>query len=709
MNKKLYEQMDWPRIEAIVYSEECMPYDILGPHVIKQGILIHTFIPNAKKVALKDLKDRKKYSMELVDETGFYSVLLPRKRKIPDYVFVIETFNGEIVEQRDPYSFQLPFTEEDFDAFGEGIDYSVYQKLGAHLFEIEGIKGTVFTVWAPNALRVSVIGAFNQWDGRIHQMQKIGDTGIFELFIPEVRENLSYKFEIKKTGNYIINKIDPYGFKLQHSCNDIASVIVASDHFVWTDEKWLSTRRKNNRYEQPISILEINFESWNPSNQTSFMNYRDFAIEIVAYAKEMGYTHILCNSIMESDNENNIISYYAPKSKFGTSGELKEFVNILHQNEIAVLIDWLPAYFSGEYYGLGEFDGSCLYEHYDVRKRRHGKNGNSMFHYARNQVQNFLLANAMFWIEEFHVDGLRVCSLASMLYLDYYKSAGQWIPNIYGGNEDIEAVTFIKLLNKSIKKRLDGIIMLAQDDSLWPGVTESFENNGLGFDFKQNIGWTNDFLEYMRCDPFYRSNLYEKLTLSMIYAYCEKFLLCLPGTQSLLDSMPGDSERKLANVKLAIGYMMMHPGRKMFIKDEDTLQIKKYLNEIMKLYHNEPALSQLEDFTDGFEWINHLSPKTNVITFLRKSKDEKENLIIICNFSSSVYSKYRIGIPTVGNYKEIFNSDAEIFGGIGILNKGIIKSAPVECDGRENSICIKLPPIAMIILKQTNEIRNLER
>ncbi|RDU23289.1 1,4-alpha-glucan branching enzyme [Anaerosacchariphilus polymeriproducens] len=702
MNKKLYEQMDWPRIEAIVYSEECMPYDVLGPHVIKQGIIIQTFIPYATKVALKDLKDKKKYSMELVDDAGFYSVLLPRKRKIPDYVFVIETDNGEIIEQRDPYSFQLPFSEEDFEEFGAGTDYNVYQKLGAHLLEIEGIKGTVFTVWAPNAIRVSVIGEFNQWDGRIHQMHRIGNTGVFELFLPDVNEKSCYKFEIKKTGNYIINKIDPYGFKLKNICYDIVSVIVSSDNFVWEDDKWICSRIKNSVYEKPMSILEIQLEDWISSNRSDVINYKNLALEIADYAKEMGYTHILCSTIMETDQGNNVISYYAPKSKLGTSNNLKEFVNILHQNEIGVILDWIPSYFSDEYYGLGEFDGSCLYEDNDLRKRKHGENGKPMFHYARSQVQNFLMANALYWIEEFHIDGLRLCSLASMLYLDYYKRAGQWVPNIYGGNEDLEAVAFIKLLNKTIKKRTDGVVMLAEDDSLWPGVTESLENDGLGFDFKQNMGWTNDFLEYMFCDPFYRSNMYEKLTLSMLYAYCEKYLLCLPGNKSLLDSMPGDSERKLANFKVSIGYMMMHPGRKMLKKGEETLQIKKYLKEIMKLYHSEPALSQLEDLTDGFEWINNISSKTNIIVFLRKSKDEKDNLIVICNFSSSVYSKYKIGIPIEGNYKEIFNSDAETFDGIDIVNRGIIKSAPEECDGRENSICIKLPPIAMLILKRTN-------
>lgn len=704
MNKKLYEQMDWPRIEAVVYSEESMPYDILGPHIIKQGVLIQTFIPNAARIVIKDLENKKEYPMELADEEGFYGVLLPKKKKIPNYVMVIEKDDGKIFEQKDPYCFKLPFSEEDFQEYEVGIDEYIYQKLGAHLIDINGVKGTVFSVWAPNAVRVSVIGDFNQWDGRVHQMQRLGNTGVFELFIPDVKVDSYYKFEVKKQGNNISIKTDPYGFKTENDI-EVSSVVTSLDPFKWTDEKWIQSRKNRDRFESPLSIFEVRLESWvSLYDETEISNYKSLGKTISAYAKEMGYTHVLCQPIMEIDEnsyeKDNIIAYYAPSSKYGSPSDFMDFVNEMHVNEIGLILDWVPSFFSREYFGLGEFDGTCLYEHQDLRQRFHGENGNPVFRYGCSQVQNFLLANALFWFDKFHIDGLRVRSLASMLYLDYYKRDGQWLPNIYGGNENLETVEFLKLLNSTIKKRNNGIIMIAEDASLWPGVTESVENQGLGFDFKQNIGWSKDFFEYMACDPFYRSDLYGQLTLSMVYAYCEKYLLSLPGNISLQNLMPGDSERQLANLRLALGFMIVHPGRKMLTLGEESSIIHHYVKTILDFYHQEPALFQFEDTTDGFEWINNISANESMLVFLRKAKEEKDNLLVVCNFSSDAYSKYKLGVPSNGNYKEIFNSDAEIFGGIDIVNRDILESVQEECDGRENSICIKVPPLSIIILKK---------
>lgn len=704
MNKKVYELMDWPRIEAIVYSEEPMPYDILGPHVIKQGVLIQAFIPKAARVVVKDLQGNKEYPMELADEEGFYSVLLPRKRKIPNYVFVIEGEDGVLYEQKDSYCFKLPFSEEDFDEFGAGIDYKIYQKLGAHLTEIDGTKGTVFSVWAPNAIRVSVIGDFNHWDGRIHQMQQLGNSGVFELFIPGVEERNYYKFEIKKQGSMISIKTDPYGVKTEKEAT-IASVVASLETYSWNDQKWLETRKMQDLSEAPMSILEIHFDSWfGLKDEYEKFNYKIIGEEIAEYAKEMGYSHILCHPIMESaDNSidgDEIINYYAPSGKYGTPEEFKAFVEILHSHGIGLILDWVPAYFSVEHYGLGEFDGTCLYEHQDIRRKIHGENGNFLFQYAPPQVRNFLLANALFWIEHYHIDGLRVRSVASMLYLDYSKSEGQWVPNIYGGNENLDAVEFIKLLNETIKKRNDGIFMIAEDSSLWPGVTVSIESQGLGFDFKQNIGWSRDFLDYMSCEPFYRSEIYGQLTLSMVYAYCEKFLLCLPGNLSFMERLPGDEERKLANLKLALGFMMIHPGRKILTKGKESQELKTYVKDLLSLYQKEPALYQFDDSTDGFEWINNIAARESMVVFLRKTKEEKDALLVVCNFSASVYAKYKIGVPTEGYYQEIFNSDEEKYGGVGIANPGKIKTITEEWDGRERSVSIKVPPLGILIFKQ---------
>ncbi|SCP95170.1 1,4-alpha-glucan branching protein GlgB [Anaerobium acetethylicum] len=730
MDDKLYELMNWAEIEAVVYSEEENPHSILGPHITENGVLIQAYMPTAVSISVNLIKTSKSYAMELVDEGGFFAVLIPRKT-IPEYTLTIEYDNGEIREIKDPYAFQPLITEKDTKRFNAGIHYSIYEHLGAHKAVINGTEGIYFAVWAPSAMRVSVVGNFNLWDGRVHQMRRLWDSGVFEIFIPDLNVGEVYKFELKLKSGLVILKADPYANAAELRPNT-ASVVTDIDGYNWNDSSWIEKRKKTDSGSAPMAIYEVHLGSWKrPEDGREFYNYRELAPMLAEYVKEMGYTHVELMPIMEYPYDASwgyqVTGYFAPTSRYGTPEDFMYFMDYMHQQEIGIILDWVPAHFPRDTFALSNFDGTCLYEHRDPRQGAHPHWGTLIYNYGRPEVSNFLIANALFWVEKYHADGIRMDAVASMLYLDYGKNDGEWVANIYGGNENLEAVEFLKHLNSIFKKRKDGALLIAEESTAWPMVTADVEEDGLGFDYKWNMGWMNDFIGYMQYDPFFRSYHYGELIFSMIYAYSEKFILVLShdevvhGKGSMIGKMPGDREEKFSNLRLAYGYMMAHPGKKLLFMGQDIAQfsewseeksvewdllkytdhinMKEYVKALNKLYKTEPALYSMDYDAEGFEWINNISANENIVVFARKTENQEDTLLIVCNFTPLSYSDYLVGVPYRGKYKEIFNSDSADFGGTGFVNPRLKQSKKKECDDRDHSITIKVPPLGISVFK----------
>lgn len=733
MNEKLYDMMDWAAIEAVVYSEEDNPHSLLGPHSTEEGILIQTFIPTAVSVSVVLDKTKDKYPMELEDEAGFFAALLPGK-SIPEYTYEVTFDNGLTEEFKDPYCFKPQISEKDTKKFNSGICYDIYEKLGAHPVEIDGVKGVSFAVWAPNAMRVSVVGDFNLWDGRRHQMRRLWDSGIFELFIPGIEKGQLYKYEIKAKGGLTFLKADPYANAAELRPGT-ASVVTDISDFKWSDSSWMSARKKRNTKKEPMNIYEMHLGSWKRPEQEDriFLNYRELAPMIAEYVKDMGYTHIELMPVMEHPFDGSwgyqVTGYYAPTSRYGSPEDFMYFMNYMHEQGIGVILDWVPAHFPRDTFGLSNFDGTCLYEHQDPRKGSHPHWGTLIYNYARPEVKNFLLANALFWTEKYHADGIRMDAVASMLYLDYGKNDGEWVANIYGGNENLDAVEFFHHLNSIFKKKYPDALMIAEESTAWPKVTTSVEEDGLGFDYKWNMGWMNDFINYMCLDPLFRGGHHGELIFSMIYAYSEDFILTLShdevvhGKASMIGKMPGEREQQFANLRAAYGYMMAHPGKKLLFMGQDFAQysewseekelewdmleyedhkkMQNYVKALNAFYKEHPALYQLDYDPKGFEWINSISADENMLVFTRNTRKREETLLIVCNFSPLVYENRKIGVPYPGKYKEIFNSDKKEFGGSGEVNPRLKQSKKEECDDRPNSITIKVPPMGIAVFSYT--------
>jgi 1,4-alpha-glucan branching enzyme len=737
MSTKLYDLMNWAEIDGIIYSEEDNPHAILGPHITEHGILIQAFISNAKAVTVKIKNSDNKYPMERQYEEGFYAVLLPRKT-IPNYVYIVEDKEGTVREINDPYIFESQISEKETDLFLAGTNYKIYEKLGAHEMTLKGIEGVYFAVWAPAALRVSVVGDFNHWDGRCHQMRRLSDSGIFELFIPELKKGELYKYEIKFSGGLVGLKADPYANAAQLR-PDTASIVTDLGGFEWTDAEWISNRKKQDLDKLPVSIYELHLGSWRkPDDGRGFYNYKELAPMIAEYVMEMGYTHIELMPVMEHPFDASwgyqVTGYYAPTSRYGTPEDFMYFMNYMHGQGIGVILDWVPAHFPRDTFGLSNFDGTCLYEHLDPRQGSHPHWGTLIYNYGRPEVRNFLIANALFWVEKYHADGIRMDAVASMLYLDYGKNHGEWVANMYGGNENLEAVEFLRQLSDVFKQKANNAMLIAEESTAWPLVTGKTEDDGLGFDYKWNMGWMNDFIGYMKYDPYFRTHHYGELIFSMIYAYSEKFMLVFShdevvhGKGSMINKMPGDKEKQFANLRVAYGFMLAHPGKKLLFMGQDIGQyeewseeksvdwdvlngtehvgLKEYVKAINHIYKNEPALYELDYKPEGFEWINNISARENIIVFTRNTKDKKDTLLVICNFAPVLQENYKIGVPYEGKYKEIFSSDQKEYGGLDNLNKRVKQSKKDECDGKENSIRITVPPLGITILKHSENKNN---
>ncbi len=730
MKDKLYRLMNWPEIEAIVYSEEDHPHDVLGARQVGNSILFQTFQPGAKKVSLRLQGADKRYSMELADEEGFFAALVPGKWPV-SYVYEVTYPDKRVETVTDPYQFEPVITKEDTRLFNAGIHYEAYRMLGAHPMEINGIAGVHFALWAPNAVRVSVVGDFNAWDGRRHQMRRLWDSGIFELFLPGVKEGDLYKFELKVKGGLTYLKADPYAFG-QQLRPETASVVRDLGSFAWEDQAWIQDRAGKDFSSEPMSVYELYLGSfWKPEDGRYYANYRELAPRIIEYVKRMGYTHIELMPVMEHPLDGSwgyqVIGYYAPTSRYGSAEDFMYFMNEMHKAGIGVILDWVPAHFPRDSYGLSAFDGTCLYEHLDPRKGSHPHWGTLIYNYGRPEVCNYLIANALYWVEQFHADGIRMDAVASMLYLDYGKNDGEWVANIYGGNENLEAVEFLKHLNSILHKRNAGVLTIAEESTAWPKITGSLKDGGLGFDMKWNMGWMNDFLGYIRNDPYFRSYQHGGLTFSMIYAYSEEFMLVLShdevvhGKASMVAKMPGDRQQKFANLRASYAYMMCHPGKKLLFMGQDVAEFEEWnenrqvqwellqydehrqLNHLMArlnaFYRSHPALTQWDSKAAGFEWINCISAERCTLSFLRRS--EEETLLVAVNFAGTAYKSYQIGVPFAGRYKEIFCTDAREFGGAGATNARGKESCEEPYDGRENSIRINLAPLSVSIFSCT--------
>lgn len=735
---KLYDLMDWASVEAVVYSEEDHPKRILGSHVTKDGVIIQCFFPGAEKVSVKTLKDDCLYEMQMEDEAGYFALLLEGE-SIPKYIYVLE--DGQSTKEvYDPYVFPGIITEKEEKQFQAGICYSIYEKLGAHPMCLQGVWGTCFAVWAPNALRVSVTGDFNGWDGRIHQMERLEHSGIFELFIPGVAPGDLYKYEIKAKGGLTYLKADPYANAAENRPGTAS--VVTGLKYQWADREWMTGRRKIQSENQPIFIYEVHLGSWRvPEDRENkyFYNYRELAPMLAGYIKEMGYTHVELMPVMEHPLDESwgyqVTGYYAPTARYGTPEDFMYFMDYMHQQGIGVILDWVPAHFPRDTFGMSAFDGTCLYEHLDPKQGSHPHWGTLIYNYGRPEVRNFLISNALFWAEKYHADGIRMDAVASMLYLDYGKNDGEWVANIYGGNENLEAVEFLKQLNSIFRKKYPDALLIAEESTAWPKVTGEVAEEGLGFDYKWNMGWMHDFTDYMSYDPVYRGAHHDELTFSMVYAYSERFCLSLShdevvhGKASLLEKMPGDENQKFANLRTALGYMAVHPGKKLLFMGQDIGQhrewsesrgldwqlleeeknrlMQNYVQSLLHVYREQKALYELDFDANGFEWINSLEWEKNLLIFLRKGKKREDTLLVVCNFSGQEYEKYQIGVPYPGKYKEIFNSDNQLFGGTGFVNPRVKFSKPQECDERKNSITINIAPLCIALFHYTKAVKKL--
>lgn len=728
MTKKLYKMMNWPVIEEIIYSESQDPHATLGPHVQGNGTLIQAFFPGAQKVTLQLTKDMAEKEMELADDDGFFAVWLPVKN-VGAYRYIVSYENGSVETMQDAYRHECLITAEDEEKFAMGVHYTVYEKLGAHPLNLDGEDGVYFAVWAPNALRVSTVGDFNHWDGRVHQMRKL-PSGIFEIFIPGVKAGDNYKYEIKLKTGLTYLKADPYGNAAQLR-PETASVVADLRNFKWEDKEFIKKRKTFQKENAPISVYELYLGSFlAPKDDEEYANYREIADKLIPYVKEMGYTHVELMPVMEHPLDASwgyqVIGYYAPTARYGTPEDFMYFVNELHKAGIGVILDWVPAHFPRDIYGLSSFDGTCLYENPDEQRRSHPHWGTLVFDYGRPEVSNYLIANALFWVEKFHADGIRMDAVASMLYLDYGRNPGEWTANIYGGNENLEAVELIKHLNSMMGKRNPGVLRIAEESTAWPMVTGSLEDGGLGFDLKWNMGWMNDYLDYIKYDPYFRSHHHSELTFSMIYAYSEKFMLvfshdeAVHGKSSMLGKMPGEREQKFANLRLTYAYMFTHPGRKLLFMGQDIgefsewnemrqteWELLKYpdhkgmaalVKKLNELYTTKPALYEWDDKPEGFAWINSINSAENLLTFMRRTRKKESLLVVAANFSG-VEKQVKIGVPYEGSYKEILNTDAEEFGGSGMVNKRAKRAVKKEWDDRPYSVSITLAPLSVSILE----------
>ena len=728
--RKAVFAINWMEVDALVQGIHNNPHHILGMHECIDDLYINAYLPGAKVVNAIEVSTRKKYTLVSERVPGFFSVVIKDKKPF-EYKLNVRFDNGDEVTYFDPYVFEPVIDPIDISLFNEGKHYSIYEKMGAHPMTVDGVEGVLFAVWAPNADRVSVVGNFNNWDGRRHPMRKLDYSGIYELFIPGKLVGEIYKYEIKAKSGQVFMKSDPYAFSSEVRPANASRIVDIS--YKWKDAAWMEKRENKNTDEQPMAIYEMHLGSWKrPTDGREFYNYRDIASLLADYLLMMNYNYVELMPIMEHPYDPSwgyqVTGYYAPTSRYGSPADFMYFVDYLHSKGIGVILDWVPAHFPKDEHGLGRFDGTALYEHENPRRGEHPHWGTYIYNYGRNEVRNFLVANALYWAEKYHIDGIRIDAVASMLYLDYGRGDGEWLPNIYGGNENLEAIDFIKELNSKMHELHNGVIMIAEESTAWPMMTHPVEAGGLGFDYKWNMGWMNDFLNYMKLDPLYRKYHHNDLTFSMVYAYSEKFILVLSHDEvvhekgSMIAKMPGGYEDKFSNLRVAYGYMMTHPGKKLLFMGQEIAQFTEfnenaevdwslfefdahvfmqgYVKELNELYKTEPALYELDSSPEGFTWINCNSANTSLLSYVRKGKKESDTLLIICNFTPMEHKAYKLATPSGGRWQEIFSSDNNRYGGEGRNNKTVKQAKKAECDGQEHYISVTVPPLSISVFKK---------
>jgi 1,4-alpha-glucan branching enzyme len=752
------------QVQRIIANQHHDPFEVLGPHAVElNGIsswVIRAYLPTAEAVTVICPDQRSEHPMEASHDPHFFECAL-KGEVLPTYQFRV-TEDGHERVMYDPYAFKSPLlTEYDRYLFAEGNHQRIYEKLGAHPTTAEGVNGVYFAVWAPNARNASIIGDFNFWDGRQHQMRK-GPTGIWELFIPELAVGTSYKYEIKNDAGHIYEKTDPYGF-YQEVRPKTASIVADLNNYTWGDADWLENRRQADPLAQPISIYELHLGSWmhgasaeppllengEPGLSVSvaelkpharFLTYRELADRLIPYVKDLGFTHIELMPVAEHPFDGSwgyqVTGYYACTSRYGTPQDFMYFVDQCHYNGIGVIVDWVPGHFPKDGHGLAFFDGTHLYEHADPRKGEHKEWGTLIFNYGRPEVKNFLAANALFWFDKYHIDGIRVDAVASMLYLNYNRNDGEWVANDYGGAENIEAADFLRHLNNAIFNYFPGVLSIAEESTSWPMVSWPTYVGGLGFNLKWNMGWMHDMLDYFSMDPWFRQFHQNNVTFSIMYAFSENFMLALShdevvhGKSSMLNKMPGDDWQKFANIRCLYGFMYTHPGKKTLfmgmefgqrsewnvwgdlewnlLENENHQQLKQFLAELNHLYRRESALYTQDFGYDGFEWVDCSDTRHSVISFVRKAKNSDEFILTVCNFTPQPHSHYRVGVPEAGFYIELLNSDARQYGGSNMGNLGGKWTDEWSFHNRPYSLDLCLPPMSTLIFKLDRHKKTLQ-
>jgi 1,4-alpha-glucan branching enzyme len=718
---------DQGTIDALLGAYHGDPFGVLGMHQSGEQLVVRVFRPDARSVTVQEVGGKgRSFPALQVHPEGLFEADLEGVEERFQYVLHFTGAEGNEWSESDPYSFGTILGPLDLHLFAEGQHC-------AHLLEIGGVRGTAFHVWAPNAQRVSVVGDFNGWDGRRNPMRKLLGCGVWEIFIPGVSEGAHYKFELKQSHGGIGLKSDPFAFYGQHG-RATASMVFDLGRYQWTDEAWMEARKSKQWHQEPVSIYEVHLGSWRRKTDEQgerYLSYRELADELLDYVVYLGYTHIELLPVAEHPFDGSwgyqVCGYFAPTSRFGNPDEFRYFVDRAHQKGLGVILDWVPGHFPKDAHGLAEFDGTDLYEHADPRLGEHMDWGTLIFNYGRNEVRNFLIANALFWIAEYHIDGLRVDAVASMLYLDYSRKAGEWIPNVFGGRENLEAIYFLKRFNEVCYERHPGVMTIAEESTAWPGVSRPTYLGGLGFGLKWNMGWMHDFLSYMEKEPVFRRFHQSEITFSLIYAFHEHFVLVLShdevvhGKGSLIGKMPGDVWQKFANLRMFYAWMYAHPGKKLLFMGQEFGQwrewnhgagldwhlcdrpehegLKRLVQHLNSFYKNEPALFDQDDSYEGFEWIDFHDADNSVLAFMRKARNG-DVLVFVINATPVVREAYRVGVSGEGWYAEVLNTDAELYGGSNVGNFGGQHAAETSWQGKSHSLLLRLPPLAVVGFKR---------
>jgi 1,4-alpha-glucan branching enzyme len=728
-------------IELLAGARHWDPFSVLGPHVVninrRKAVAIRAVLPLASHAYVVTFKEGKKRrtEMERLHPDGVFEAVFPRIRKLFPYRIEIVNYEGHRWQQDDPYAFGCVLTDFDIHLLHEGTHLDQYERLGSHLARVGEVNGVTFAVWAPNAERVSVVGNFNHWDGRTHPMRNRGESGIWEIFIPGLTEGEIYKFEIRsRLAGALFTKSDPFAFRFEPPPRT-GSIVCSIDGYAWGDADWMAARASRNTLEAPMATYEVHLGSWKRKTEEGnrYLTYRELADELVPYVRDMGYTHIELLPVSEHPFDGSwgyqTLGYFAPTARFGTPADFMAFVDRCHQEGIGVILDWVPAHFPKDGHGLNYFDGSHLYEHADPRKGEHSEWGTLVFNYGRREVANFLLSNALFWLEKYHIDGLRVDAVASMLYLDYSRNPGEWIPNEFGGRENLEAIAFLKRMNELVHAKHPGAITLAEESTAWPMVSRPVYLGGLGFTFKWNMGWMHDMLGFIEEEPIHRKFHFGTLTFSLLYAFHENFVLpfshdeVVHQKRALLDKMPGDLWQKFANLRLLYAYMYAHPGKKLLFMGCEFGQWEEWnhdvslswhllqwdshrglqamVRDLNRIYKASPALHEVDFRPEGFEWIDFRDVDHSIVSFLRRAKTPDAFLVCAFNFTPGLRKDYRVGVPVPGLYRVVFNSDSEFYGGSNADGVDATPAENVSWNGRPWSVKLSLPPLGALFLRRS--------